>query len=137
MIPRTRREFFADVGTGMVVASVGSALAADLGFSPAFAADGPETLNFGRLEPLVCLLQETPANRLLPELVRRVQGGTEVRELVSAAALANARTFGGEDYVGFHTLMALSPAYHLAYELSQALHALSVLYVYYRKPLHL
>src|SRR5438309_10813856 len=29
MRPRTRREFFTDVGTGMVVASVGSALAAD------------------------------------------------------------------------------------------------------------
>src|SRR5437016_1370027 len=35
---------------------------------------------------------------------------------VAAAALANARAFGGEDYVGFHTLMALPPAYHMAAE---------------------
>ena len=33
---------------------------------------------------------------------------------MAAAALANARTFGGEDYVGFHTMMALAPAFHMA-----------------------
>jgi hypothetical protein len=77
-------------------------------------------------------LQETPANRLLPELSRRLQGGTDVRELVAAAALANARTFGGEDYVGFHTMMALSPAYHMANELPQARRALPVFKVLYR-----
>jgi hypothetical protein len=27
-------------------------------------------------------------------------------DVVAAAAFANARTFGGEDYVGFHTLMS-------------------------------
>ena len=32
--------------------------------------------------------------------------------------LANARTFGGEDYVGFHTEMALGPAYRMALETS-------------------
>ena len=37
--------------------------------------------------------------------------------LVAAAALANARTFGGEDYTGFHTLMALAPAFHMAGEM--------------------
>jgi hypothetical protein len=132
MRQRTRREFFADVGTGMVVASIGSALATDLGFSTAFANEGREALNFGRMEPLVCLLQETPANRLLPELARRLQNGTEIRELVSAAALANARTFGGEDYVGFHTLMALAPAYHMSSEMPQAQRALPVMKVLYR-----
>ena len=33
---------------------------------------------------------------------------------VAAAALANARAFGGEDYVGFHTMMALSPSYAMS-----------------------
>jgi len=38
----TRREFLADVGRGMLVASVGPAVATDLGLSPAFA-DAPDT----------------------------------------------------------------------------------------------
>ena len=41
----------------------------------------------------------------------------ELRQLVAAGALANARTFGGEDYVGFHTMMALAPGFHIAQEL--------------------
>ena len=51
---------------------------------------------------------------------------------MAAAALANARTFGGEDYVGFHTLMALAPAYHMARELPEDRRALPVLKVLYR-----
>ena len=43
-----------------------------------------------------------------------MRSGTDLRDSVAAAALANARTFGGEDYVGFHTMMALAPAYHMA-----------------------
>src|SRR5262249_49254855 len=117
---------------GMVIASIGSGVAADLGLGAAFAQDGPEALTFGRLEPLVCLMQETPAARLLPELVRRLRGGTELRQLVAAAALANARTFGGEDYVGFHPLMAIGPAFHMAGELPEARRALPVLKVLYR-----
>jgi hypothetical protein len=116
----------------MVAASVGSALASDLGFSTAFAAQGAETLSFGKLEPLVCLMQETSADQLLPIVVQRLQKGTSLRELVSAAALANARAFGGEDYVGFHTMMALAPAYRMAQELPEARRALPVLKVLYR-----
>src|SRR5204863_6786841 len=40
----------------------------------------------------------------------------DLRQLVAAAALANARTFGGEDYVGFHTMMALAPSLHRSEE---------------------
>src|SRR5262249_36149847 len=73
-----------------------------------------------------------PAGKLLPVLVRRLQRGTELRRLVSAAALANARALGGEDYVGFHTMMALSPAFHMAGELPEARRALPVLKGLYR-----
>jgi hypothetical protein len=132
MNPQSRREFLTQVGAGMVAASVGTHLAGDLGFSTAFAADGPEALSFGRLEPLVALLQETPANRLLPLLQQRVQQGTPLRDLVAAAALANSRTFGGEDYIGFHTLMAMPPAYHMASELPETRRALPVFKVLYR-----
>ncbi|MDB5386932.1 MAG: hypothetical protein JWM11_2578, partial [Planctomycetaceae bacterium] len=43
-----------------------------------------------------------------------------------------ARTFGGHDYIGFHTFMALAPAYRMAQELPTALQPLPVLKVLYR-----
>src|SRR6185503_18520573 len=97
--PHTRREFLADVGRGMLIASVGFGTATELGLSPAFAADAPDALDFGTLEPLVRLMQETPATKLLPALTDKLNGGADLRRLVTAAAFANARTFGGEDYI--------------------------------------
>src|SRR5690606_36338435 len=40
--------------------------------------------------------------------------------------------FGGEDYVGYHTMMALAPAFHMARELPKDRRALPVLKVLYR-----
>ena len=128
---RTRRQFIGDVSKSMVAATVGFALADDLLPGPAFA-DGPERLNFGALESLVTLMQETPAQRLVPIIVERMQQGTELRQVVAAAALANARAFGGEDYVGFHTMMAISPAFYMSRELPADKHALPVLKVLFR-----
>ncbi len=61
--PSSRRDFFADVARGALIATVGSATASDLGLSSASAAfDGePPGLTFGALEGLVELMQETPA----------------------------------------------------------------------------
>src|SRR5687767_1203715 len=106
----SRRDFLANVGRGMLLASVGTAVAGDLGLAPALADEGKGFLSFGDLEPLVGLMQDTPANKLLPIVVEKMKQGVETRQLVAAAALANARTFGGQDYVGFHTFMALAPA---------------------------
>src|SRR5260221_11591665 len=114
----SRREFLTEVGQGMLLASVGSALALDLGFCPTVQEEEASgRLTFGKLEPLVALMQETPAAKLQPMLVDRLRDGMELNQLVAAAALANARTFGGEDYIGFHTMMALHPAYQMAKEL--------------------
>jgi hypothetical protein len=77
-------------------------------------------------------MQETPAPRLLAVTVERLRQGTSLREVVAAAALANARTFGGEDYVGFHTMMALAPAFHMAGELPEPRRALPILKVLFR-----
>lgn len=132
MLNRTRREFLADVGKGMLLASVGPALAVDMGLASARAADGDDKLSFGKLEPLVALMQETPVNKLLEMLVGKLKEGTELRTLVSAGALANARTFGGQDYIGFHTLMALTPAFQMSSELPEAQRALPVFKVLYR-----
>ena len=133
MIPHsTRREFLADVGRGMLVATVGFGVAQELGLSTALAEETTNELAFGPLEPLVRLMQETPVNRLLPELVRELRSGTDLARLTAAAALANARTFGGEDYVGFHTMMALAPALHMSRELPASTQALPVFKVLYR-----
>ena len=132
MSRRSRREFLEDVGRGMLVASLGSAAAVDLGIAPCLAEEPNSRLTFGRLEPLVSLMQETPPDRLLPLLVGRLQSGTQLRTLVTAAALANARAFGGQDYTGYHTFMALVPAYRMSGELPVERAALPVLKVLYR-----
>src|SRR5688572_29884883 len=137
---RNRREFLTDVGRGVLIAAVGSGLAADLGLAADAAGRGKgddggagkTALDFGPLEPLVRLMQETPANQLLPKLTEQLASGADLRRLVAAAAMANARTFGGEDYVGFHTMMALSPALHMAGEMPSDRRALPVFKVLYR-----
>ena len=71
-------------------------------------------------------MQETPADRLLPAVVERIKAGKRFRQLVAAAALANARTFGGQDYDGYHAIMALAPAYQMSRELPECRQALPV-----------
>src|SRR4051812_24631785 len=83
MTHRTRRQFIGDVSKSMVAATVGFALADDILPGQALA-DGPERLTFGPIEPLVTLMQETPADRLLPLVVDRLRQGTELRQVVAA-----------------------------------------------------
>src|SRR5688572_5583304 len=128
----TRRGFLADVSRGMVTAAVGYEVAHGLGLASALAEEVPDTLSFGALEPLVRFMQETPVDKLLPGLVDKLKSGVELRQLLAGAALANARTFGGEDYVGFHTMMALAPAFHMSQELPKERQALPVFKVLYR-----
>src|SRR5947199_7865382 len=130
--PRTRRKFLAEVGRGMLVATVGYEMASELGLASTLTEETADKLTFGSLEPLVCLMQETPVGRLLPTLMDQLRSGTDLRRLIAAGALANARTFGGEDYVGFHTMMALAPALHMAQELPTDLQPLPVFKVLYR-----
>jgi hypothetical protein len=127
----SRRHFLGEVGFGMIAASVGASVIGDMGLAcaPALAS---ERLHFGELEPLVVMLQETQTSQLLPKLVQELQGGMELKRLVAAAALANARTFGGEDYIGFHTMMALAPSFRMSQELPSHAQALPVLKVLYR-----
>ncbi|QDT98725.1 hypothetical protein [Gimesia aquarii] len=132
MNSNSRREFLADIGRGMLIGSVGSSLALDLGLSPAFADDDSKKLTFGNMEPLVAALQETPLNKLQTMLVKKLNSGTDLQTLISAAALANTRSFGGQDYTGFHTFMALAPAYQMAQQLPTELKPLPVLKVLYR-----
>ena len=128
----SRRNFLADVGRGMLISSVGSTLAFDIGLAPVFAGEDAGRLTFGKLEPLVRLMQDTQPDKLQRQLGGKIKAGTDLRTLIAAGALANARTFGGQDYVGFHTIMALAPAFEMARELPEALRPLPVLKVLYR-----
>ena len=57
----SRRAFQRKVGEGMLAASLGVSLANDLGISTAYAEEGnsSQSLSFGKLEPLVALMEET------------------------------------------------------------------------------
>lgn len=133
MIASNRREFLADVGRGMLAASLGGALAGELGLSPAWAKEDLKTrVTFGELEPLVDLMQQTTPEKLLPQLVEKLKAGEDLKTLTCAAAFANARAFGGNDYTGYHTFMALGPAYQMSLESPAEKRALPVLKVIYR-----
>ncbi len=127
-----RRDFLADVGRGMLIAAVGSTTAAELGLGTVSAGEEPGRLTFGPIEPLVTLMEETSPAQLVGLVVDHLKHGIELKQLVAAAALANARSFGGEDYVGFHTMMALSPALHMARELHGERQPLPIIKVLYR-----
>jgi hypothetical protein len=133
MNAQTRRDFLRQVGAGVLTAGVGSVLAGNLGLTRAFAAQEEARLTFGAMEPLVSLLQETPIAKLQPLLVNTVkEGKASLKDLIAAAALANARTFGGDDYIGFHTMFSLMPAYSLSKELPQERQLLPILKMLYR-----
>ena len=69
----SRRDFLADVGRGMLISSVGSTLVFDLGLAPAYADEGVGRLSFGKLEPLVALMQDTPPDKLQRQLVGKIK----------------------------------------------------------------
>ena len=100
-----------------MVASLGATVASELGLSPALAGEFEDRLTFGRLEPLVSLMQDTPAAELQPLMVEKLKAGMSLKTLIAAGALANSRTFGGTDYTGYHAMMALMPAYEMSQQL--------------------
>lgn len=131
----SRRRFLSCVSRGTLMATLGPALTVDLGLaSRGFCEDAtePAALEFGDLEPLVRLLQESAPEALQPVLVGKIRDGLDLKTLTAAAALANARTFGGEDYIGFHTFMALSPALSMSSLMPKGQEALPILKVLFR-----
>jgi hypothetical protein len=117
----------------MLVTGLGASLCQDLGMRPAFAEEETPSLSFGKYDALVDLLQSTPAEKLQPILIEKLNcGETNLKDLTAAAALANAETFGGEDYVGFHTAMAMIPAWQMTELLPADRRPLPVLKVLYR-----
>lgn len=129
---RKRREFLADVGKGMLVATIGTSLASELGLEQLIASEVKDKLTFGDLESLVDLMETTPVEKIQQAIVEKHRAGVDLRRLTAAAALANARAFGGQDYDGYHTFMALGPALDMAHELPKERQLLPLLKVFYR-----
>src|SRR5690349_16353498 len=129
MTDHTRRCFLADVGKGVLAATLGPAVATHFGLPQTFADEGNQELTFGNLEPLVALIEETPDDRILPALVDRLRKGANLRELVAAGALASARTKANAEYSGMHAFLALAPSYAMAVQSPEGRQALPVLKV--------
>jgi len=128
-----RRSFLLDVGHGMFAAGLGAALATDLGFSTAFAEQGSDSIPLGEYQGLVELIRNTPAPKLQPMVAQMILNGeANLKQVTAASALANAVTFGGCDYVGFHTAMAMLPALEMSRQLPSSSQPLPVLKVLYR-----
>jgi hypothetical protein len=128
----SRREFLVGAGRSLGGAALGFAVAERLGFGEWLGELAPERLRFGALDPLVDMLQETPADALLPLVVKQLRGGTPLSDVVGAAALANARAYGGTNYNGYHTLMAMMPSFEMAAQMPEPYGALPVLKVLHR-----
>jgi len=132
MMTTSRREFLGGVGSTVGTAALALALSERLGFSETLSRSARERLRFGALDPLVDLMQETPADELLPLLVAKLRAGTSISDLVAAGALANARAHGGTNYNGYHALMALIPSYEMSLQMPKPYAALPVLKVLHR-----
>jgi hypothetical protein len=71
-------------------------------------------LNAG-IEPLVCLLEETPQDRLVEEIAVRIKKGLSYRDILAALLLAGVRNVEPRPQVGFkfHAVLAVNSC-HLA-----------------------
>jgi hypothetical protein len=131
--PTTRRGFLDQMGRGMLATGLGVTFAGEL-FGRSFAGIGEEgAIDIGRHQALTDLLTEINLAELQPRLVKMWRAGEVTPEsLIAAGSLANARAFGGQDYVGYHVLMALVPAYEISRELPAREQPLPILKVLYR-----
>ncbi len=133
MFHDSRRRFLQNVGNGMLIAGLGSHLAIDLGVASTVDLRAEESNPYGDLGPWVARMQEMTPDKLQFKMVEELNQGTiSLKKLVAAAALANAETFGGQDYVGYHAEMALLPALQMADDLPEPRKPLPVLKVLYR-----
>jgi hypothetical protein len=130
----SRRSFHRKVGEGMLTASLGASLAHELGISTAYAEEeDSKSLSFGKLDKLVALMEETPPDQLQRIAVKKLKAGkADLHTLMRAAALANARSFSGADYIGMHTLMAMKPAYLMAQQMPAERAPLAILKILHR-----
>jgi hypothetical protein len=131
-----RREFLQEVGGGMLAALIGSGLAAEMGLAAEDKTEGKVKTSDG-LVRLSQIIQQTQTKDLLPALHTELKNGVGLKELIAAGALANVRAFGGQDYNGYHSFMALCPSYAMAMALPEKERPLPILKVLYRTSTHI
>ena len=133
MTVSSRRRFLQNVGSGMLVAGLGSNLALELGVAQSLELIPTEPAPYGELGVWVTRMQEMNPDKLQVKMAEEILArNVTLSQLVASAALANAQTFGGEDYVGYHAEMALLPALEMAPDLPLERQPLPVLKVIYR-----
>ncbi len=133
MIASSRRQFLKNVGNGMLIAGLGSQVALDLGVASAADLVPAPRSRYGDLAPWIARMRELTPDKLQVRMIEALRAGdVSLKQLVAAAALANAETFGGQDYVGYHAEMALVPALEMAREMPADRAPLPVLKVLYR-----
>lgn len=140
MVERTgfsRRAFLGNVGKGALVMGLSGAVAAEMGIIPDFLDDDGPQLDFGALESMAATMQEMDPDALMGWTAKKLKAGTSLKSLVAAATLANARTFGGQDYTGYHCAMALMPAWHMRRWMPQGQEALPAMKVFHRNTLRI
>src|SRR5436309_93103 len=120
----------------MLAVLVGPGLAAELGLAAEDNKEGQAKTAAG-LARLSQIIQQTSTKDLLPALHTELKNGVSLRELIAAGHLANVRAFGGQDYNGFHSFMALCPSYAMAAALPEKERPLPVLKVLYRTSTHI
>ncbi len=131
MTTMSRRTLLGSLGSGVLLGGLGLTLAEELEILRGLGEDGAR-IDFGEREELVALMQDIDADDLLPKLVERLKKGETLASLVTAGSLANVRSFGGEDYVGYHCFMALLPTLAMARRMPRDQAPLPVLKVLHR-----
>lgn len=116
-LPTSRRDFLKTSAASGALLGLGdlSFLSQLPGVSRADAQLNPKFVRFQpEIEPIVRLLEETPRERLLEEVARRIKQGLQYRELLAALLLAGVRNIQPRP-VGFkfHAVLVVNSA-HLA-----------------------
>ena len=111
----TRRRFLRAAAAGGLLGKAGLGI----GLTPVTAAEATvdsKNVRFdSSIEPLVAMLENTPRNRVIEEVSRRVRNGLSYRQLLAALQLAGVRNVQPRPSVGFkfHAVLVVNSA-HLA-----------------------
>lgn len=116
-LPTSRRDFLKTTATSGAILGLGdlSFLSQLPGVSRTEAQMNPKSVRFQpEIEPIVRMLEETPRERLLEEVAKRIKQGLSYRELLAALLLAGVRNIQPRP-VGFkfHAVLVVNSA-HLA-----------------------
>lgn len=118
MNPHHSRRRFLKTTTGGAVAGAGFSFLEKLPLvsaAEAAAADSKIVRLRSEIEPLVRLLEDTPRDRVIEEMARRIRDGLSYREVLAALLLAGVRNVQPRPAVGFkfHAVLVVNAA-HLA-----------------------